>query len=561
VVGGPPPPPQCPPAPRLTPGPRVTPGNSTDPLLLAAEARRLQYRPLISVLVPVYNTAPAYLTLCVDSVLDQAYPEWELILCDDGSTRTETQTALTRIASLDSRIRVHLSEVNHGISSATNKALADARGEFVAMLDHDDEMLPGALFEVAKALNADRSLDVIYTDQDHIEADGGFAEAFYKPDWSLELFRGVMYVGHLLVVRRSLANEIGGFDQAFDHVQDFEFMLRLAEKTTRISHVPKVLYHWRKIPGSLAYADDEKKNIGQLQAAAVNAHLTRCSVEATARPNPEHAHRLLITPRSRTDHPLASIVVRAPRQESFLAASCERLIAEGAYPAKELVVVVGDTSFETRRQLESLGAIIVATHQRTGGALSTGLMHATGDLIISFAGDLRIETPDWLEHLLFGCQLPGVACVTPVVLSSDGTVASAGSLLGGPQVTMPAMRGWRPETDGYAGSLSCVREISAVPGDCFAITRSALDYLGGLNRYLLDDHYQAVDLSLRARSAGMRNLCTPRVLVRHGDEQPSDHAGDALDAILLSDVWRKFIEKGDPYHNRNFQQSAPGYQT
>jgi hypothetical protein len=201
---------------RITPAAAIPPGGDTDPLLLTAEARRLEYRPLISVLVPVYNTAPTYLKLCVESVLDQVYPEWELIMCDDGSTQADTRAALKRLTSLDPRIRVHLSEANQGISTATNTALADARGEFVAMLDHDDEMLPGALFEVAKALNADHSLDVIYTDQDYVEADGSFAQHFYKPDWSFELFRGVMYVGHLLVVRRSVANKIGGFDQAQD---------------------------------------------------------------------------------------------------------------------------------------------------------------------------------------------------------------------------------------------------------------------------------------------------------------------------------------------------------
>jgi GT2 family glycosyltransferase len=236
-------------------------------------------------------------------------------------------------------------------------------------------------------------------------------------------------------------------------------------------------------------------------------------------------------------------------------------MAESTYPTKELVVVVEDGAQETRQPLEALGASVVTTQETGGGTLQTGLMHATGDLIVLLAGDLQIETPDWLEHLVFGCELPGVACVTPLVLSSDGTVSSAGSLVGGPRVTMPAMHGWRPGSDGYAGSLSCVREVSAVPGDCFAIARSVLDHLGGANRYLIDDHYQAVDLSLRARSAGMRNLCTPRVLVRHYDQQPADYQGDALDAMLVSDAWRQFVQKGDPYHNRNFNQSAPGYQT
>ena len=156
------------------------PDLHSDPLLLAAEAGRLEYRPTISILVPVYDTAPRYLRLAVDSVVAQAYPEWELILCDDGSTKADTRAALEEIAKLDSRIRVHVLGVNRGIAAATNAALAMAQGEFVAMLDHDDELMPAALLEVVKSLNADRTLDVIYTDEDQVEADGAAAATFYN---------------------------------------------------------------------------------------------------------------------------------------------------------------------------------------------------------------------------------------------------------------------------------------------------------------------------------------------------------------------------------------------
>ena len=169
-VAEPEPGPSDPPSPAAEAGQPAS--GQSDPLLLAAEAGRLEYRPLISILVPVYDTAPRYLRLAVDSVLAQAYPEWELILCDDGSTNAETAAALEEIAELDARIRVRYLGVNQGIAAATNAALAMARGEFVTMLDHDDEVLPAALLEVAKALNADRTLDVVYSDQDYVEANG-----------------------------------------------------------------------------------------------------------------------------------------------------------------------------------------------------------------------------------------------------------------------------------------------------------------------------------------------------------------------------------------------------
>ncbi len=402
-----------------------------DPLLLAAEAAHLDYRPVVSILMPVYQADPQYLRAAVESVLAQAYTEWELIMCDDGSTRVDTRAALKELALLDPRIQVRHQGMNTGIATATNAALAEAQGEFVAMLDHDDELLPAALLEVVKVLNTDKTLDAIYTDQDYMEADGSLAQNFYKPDWSPELFRGVMYVGHLLVVRRSLAESIGGFDPAFDNVQDFEFMLRLAERTDRIAHIPKVLYRWRKIPGSVAFGGDEKSNIEPLQAAAVNAHLERCGIRAMARSNPDHAHRLLITPLPRKEYPLITVLVSASGVESHLEACCRSILASDSYPNKEVIVAGGNVESNLSERLRAMGVRLVASGQGGAAAVLAGLEEAGGEVIVSMAGDVEAQTPDWLEHLLFGCELPGIACVAPLILASDGLVSSAGLILGG----------------------------------------------------------------------------------------------------------------------------------
>ena len=518
-----------------------------DPLLMAAEAAGLAYRPTVSILLPVYDTPADYLQLAVESVMAQAYQEWELCVCDDGSSKAETRAAVAELERRDPRIRVVRLEDNAGIAAATNAALAMARGEYVAMLDHDDELSPGALLDVVKVLNADPAVDAVYTDQDSISADGAFAEVFRKPDWSLEMLRGVMYVGHLLVVRTTLARAAGGFDPAFDNVQDFEFMLRVAERTDRIAHVPKVLYHWRMIPGSVATHADVKQDIEPRQAAAVNAHLARCGVPAEARSNPGLAHRLLISPRPRSDLPRVSVVVRAAGAETHLEACLERILSGGSYPDREVIVAGGDLPEAVVRRLEEHGVVVVAAGARGGAAARAGLERATGRLIVSLAGDLEVETPDWLEHLLFDCELPGVACVTPVVLAPDGRVSSAGLHLTADGGVGPAMRGGRPGSDGYAGSLACVREVTAVSGSCLAVTRETLDQLGGLNEYFATDYWQAVDLSIRAFSAGHRNLCTPRVTVRHRAAAAPESEAAALDRLLLLDAWEPLIARGDPY--------------
>jgi len=532
-------------------GPAGLPVTRPDPLLLAREGERLDYRPTISILVPVYNTPPAYLQLAVESVLAQAYPQWELCLCDDGSTDPSTLSALEEQVQRDPRIRSHRLERNGGIAVASSAALAMSRGEYVALLDHDDELTPDALLEVAKVLNGDQTIDVVYTDQDYVHANGTIARMFYKPDWSLEMFRGVMYVGHLLTVRRSLAEEAGGFDPTFDNVQDFEFMLRLAERTERIAHLPKVLYHWRMIPGSVAFGGNEKSDIESRQAAAVNAHLARCDIPGVARSNPKHAHRLVIEPKPRSDYPCVSVIVRASGAESFVERCVETIFEVTSYPQLEIIVTGGAIPGAAAARLERLGVVLAAQGQSGSAAGQAGIGRATGQLVVSLSGDLEVQTPGWLEHLLFNCELPGVACVTPVILSASGEVASAGLALTGSPAVSPALLGWHPDTDGHAGSLSCVREVSAVGGTCYAVARRVLDDLGGPNPYYATDDYQAVDFSLRAMSRGLKNLCTPRARVRRMQVAESDVAGRTLDELLLRDAWDPVLRAGDPFWNVN----------
>jgi GT2 family glycosyltransferase/predicted O-methyltransferase YrrM len=524
-----------------------------DPLLLPVEARQLTYCPTISILMPVHNTRAHYLRIAVDSVLAQAYVHWEICVCDDGSSEPETLAVLRGLEHEDPRIRTISRDTNEGISAATNAALGLARGEFVAMLDHDDELTPDALLEVVKLLNADPTFDAVYTDQDYMEADGTFARNFYKPDWSLEMLRGVMYVGHLLVVRRALAVELGGFDRRFDNVQDFEFMLRVAETTSRIGHVPKVLYHWRRIPGSVALGGDEKDEIDVRQVAAVNAHLERCNVPALAHSNPARRHRLVIVPTRRTHDSRVSVIIRACGAEEHVEGLVDRVLGSPNWLDREILVAGGSLSADVVARLADKGVAVTVADRHGCASTMAALERATGQVIVSMAGDLDVQTPDWLEHLVLYCESPEVACVTPVLVSRDGLVVSAGLIVGGEEVVSPAFSGHPAESDGYAGSLAVVREVSAVSGQCFAISRKDLTELGGLNPYFATDYYQVADLSIRASSRGLRNLCTPRVRVMCPDPAEQHPNGSVLDRLLLGDAWAAVLRKGDPFWNPHLQ--------
>ena len=247
--------------------------------------RRMQlfsYNPLISIVCPVYNTPERVLRACIDSVRCQIYPNWELILADDASDRPDVRTLLAELAGEDERIRVYSLPKNGGIAAATNEALAHAKGDFVAFLDHDDELAPNALYEVAAELNADRAWDLFYSDEDKITEDGRYIDAFFKPDWSPDLLLAVNYICHFLVCRRSLLEAVGGLRTGFDGSQDYDLALRLIEHTSRVRRIPKVLYHWRISANSTAGATDQKPHASVAGLRALEEHLSRTAPGATA---------------------------------------------------------------------------------------------------------------------------------------------------------------------------------------------------------------------------------------------------------------------------------------
>jgi GT2 family glycosyltransferase len=489
------------------PGPRLKPPRDA-----------FNYSPLISILLPVYNTPPEYLRLAIESVMAQSYPNWELCICDDGSSRADTIALLSRYAA-DPRIRIECNASNSGISRATNAALAIAKGEYVAMLDHDDELEPDALLEVVCALNDDPARDVLYTDQDYVHPDGRLSRWFYKPDWSLEFFRGVMYVGHLLIVRRSLALDVQ-FNPQFDNVQDFEFMLRVAERTDRIHHIPKILYHWRMVDGSVASNGSAKPNIEALQAAAVNGHFHRCGIDAEAISNPSQAHRIIIKPRKDFDTSGVTVVA-----------------LDG-----------GSLKLNASRFTES---------GYKGLAFSSTIQDIETEFALVVENGLAPASEDWIEQLLFYAGRDGIGLVVPLIVDDCGLVDTAGLILREEGV-FRAMRGEPPTSDGYAGSLSCSREVSTVSGECFMIRNSTLKMIGGVPDLFTSPLFRGADLGLRARRAGLRNICNVHAIVRR-TQGVADIGWQSFDQLLFKDIWANVIADGDPFHNPNFAPTGNGF--
>jgi GT2 family glycosyltransferase len=516
-----------------------------------------QEKPLFSLITPTYNTKPEWLAEAAFSLVNQSFIHWEWCIVDDGSQDRQTKKMLEHLSRVSPCVRVELA-TNAGISAATNRALDLAQGDYVCFLDHDDLLHWSALESMAEKLR--EGYDVVYSDEDKLdEATGELVEPFFKPAWSPEYFRGVMYVGHLLCVRREFATQTR-FDSAFDGVQDFEFMLRVSETGARIGHIPRVLYHWRKTPGSIAEASDAKPQIGALQQSAVNAHLGRLKLLARAEQS-ELPHRLKILPGPRINSPPVSIIIPTKDAPEMLGRCLTSISEKTSYPEFEVILLDNDTTDERALQLMeqySVKRIPFPDPFNFSRANNQGAIAARGDFLVFLNNDTEIVAADWLQHLIYYAEQADVGAAGALLIYEDRTVQHAGVALGMRGTADHTMRGFPLGVDGYAGSLACAREVSAVTGACLMIRKSLFHEIGGFNEHFFTA-YQDVDLCLRLRERGLRLICTPQALVVHHESVSRRSYYDMIDRMLLLDQWESVIERGDPFYNPNLNLERGDY--
>ena len=514
--------------------------------------------PLFSVITPTFNSKPEWLAEAALSLLNQSFPEWEWCLVDDGSDNPETKKLLEQLSRLSPRIRVEFG-AKAGISAANNKALGAARGDYVCFLDHDDLLHPSALEAMREKIS--EGYDVVYSDEDKLDdATSELVEPFFKPDWSPEYFRGAMYVGHLLCVRRELAVETK-FDSTYDGVQDFEFLLRLSEGQPRIGHIPRILYHWRKTSGSIAAKTDAKPRIGLLQARAVNAHLQRTGLPARAEPS-DLPHRLKIIPAPRDRYPRISVIIPTRDAPEVLGRCLKSVFERTSHPNFEVILMDNETTDESALALMKeypVRRIPFPNPFNFSRANNQGAASATGELLVFLNNDTEVIADDWLQHLGYYAEQPDVGAAGALLAYHDRTVQHAGVALGMRGTADHTMRRFEITADGYAGSLACAREVSVVTGACLMTRKSVFEQIGGFNEHYFTA-YQDVDVCLRLRARGLRVICTPRALLFHHEfVSRTSYYYDIIDRMLLLDRWEEVIERGDPYYNPNLDLERGDY--
>jgi len=519
----------------------------------------LAHRPLFSVVIPVYKPDLVFFRRCVESVRRQIYPHWELCLCDDGSGDPQLTELMEQLPSLDRRIKVTALERNGGISAATNGALDLAVGDLVAFMDHDDELTLDALAEVAIAFDAEPTIDVLYTDEDKIdEANARFAP-FFKPGWSPDYLLTCAYTGHLSVVRRRLVDEVGGLRSAFDGSQDHDLMMRVTEKARHVSHLPKILYHWRAIAGSAASSSDAKPWAHLAGYGAVRDALERRGEVGEVLPGAfAGARRVKRTIRG---SPLVSIVLPFRDGGGLLHACIESIDEKSGYEHQQ-IVLIDNGSWEPETlalvdHLERRKDVVVLRDPSpfNWSHLNNMAAHrADGDLLLFLNNDIEARNDGWLSAMVEHAQRPEVGAVGARLLYPDGSLQHAGLVIGMGGIAGHAFRycpEWYPA---YFGMGKVVRNYSAVTGACMLVRHDVFDEVNGFDEDLAVA-YNDVDFCLRLRERGYLIVYTPYAELFHHESITRGSGSDGDEGTAMLTRWRTLFEGGDPYFNPNLSLS------
>ena len=480
----------------------------------------------VSVITPVFNTEPRVLTMCIESVRAQDYYDWELCLCDDSSTDRATVEVLRRYQGIDPRIRVARTASNLHLAGASNAAAEFATGEVLAFLDHDDVLAPNALGAVARAAANFPDIDLLYTDEDIIDEAGRLCDPYFKPDWSPEHLMSVMYISHLLVVRKSLFLKLGGFRKDFSGAQDYDLALRASRLARRVHHIPEVLYHRRKVAGT-ASADVEAKPFALAAARrALEDHLAYLGegfevrdglLPDTFRVRPPIPEGTPVTLLILTND--SSRILDDGRRINLVRHSIRSIVEKSTYPHYRLLVVdSGNTSAETKQAITRAAGRLVSAPPKEPfcfpANLNFGMSHVDTEQVIILNDDIEVITPDWIESLIeWTCQ-PSVGAAGARLLYPDNTLQHSGIALGEPFVATHAFYKLPAHSVGYYGYTHLVRNSSAVTGAVLATRASAFREVGGFDALFATD-FNDVDYCLRLGLAGFRVVFTPYCELYH----------------------------------------------
>ncbi len=530
------------------------------------------YKPLISVIMPTYNTPEWFLREAIDSVLEQVYPHWELCIADDASPAPHVKQILDQYCAKDSRIKVVYRQQNGHISAASNSALELATGEFIALLDHDDLLTPDALYEVVLLLNRHPEADMIYSDEDKVNEKGKLIGPFFKPDWSPDSFFSRMYTCHLGVYRRELINQISGFRLGYEGSQDYDLVLRFTEKTDRIFHLPKILYHWRMHPGSAAGGAQAKPYAYEAGKRALQDAINRRGESGKVEAVPGFLGNFIVR-YNIFDYKLVSIIIPTKDLGETLDKCLESIFTKSLYPHYEVILIDNGSVEEYTNNVIEKWSIQEADRFRSyrldipfnfSTLNNYAVNQAKGDYLLFLNNDTEVISPDWIDAMVEQAQRASIGAVGSLLLYSDNTIQHAGVILGVGGIANHSHRGFSSVDPGYFSYIKCLNNVSAVTGACLMCRREVFEEIGGFDETLAVA-YNDVDLCLKMLNLGYKNIYLPHVILYHHESKsrgyedtPKKQKRLRQEIEIITHRWQKFINN-DPYYNPHLSKTKCDY--
>lgn len=535
-------------------------------------SKDFKYRPLISILLPTYNTNPTYLRSCIDSVLSQSYDNWELCISDDNSTSEQTKDVIKEYVEKYDNVIVTFRKENGHISKSSNTALSMAKGDYISLLDHDDILPPNALFEVVNAINKNPEVDLIYTDEDKIDCEGNHIEPFFKPDWSPDFMNSCNMITHFATMKANIIRGVNGFTVGTHGAQDWDLFLKITAKTNNIYHIPKILYHWRKSETSTAMNADSKP-----YAYINQKKVLRSSVRQRKENAYIDSHVALGFWRKKyviPTNPLVSIIIPTKNNFKYIKKCIESIIENTTYPYFEIIIVdTGSTDSQVNNfysklinDNENIQIVKYKKKFNFSDACNYGADNSNGEYLLFLNNDTEVITHDWIQSLLEHAQRPEVGMVGPKLIFEDKTIQHAGIVLSERDIAFHPFYGQDERVDIFNYIYTAnIRNVSAVTAACSMVSRKKFDEVGGFDPKLRVT-YNDVDLNLKLHKKGYYNLYTPYAELFHYESKSVGRINTSeRDSTELQEAqnemrkrWGNYLKR-DPFYNDNFEQFGPGY--
>ncbi len=526
------------------------------------------YQPTISIIMPVYNPPAEYLRAALDSVLGQIYPHWELCLADDASSQPQVRQVLTQYQ--DPRIKVIWRSENGHICHCSNSALTLATGEFIALLDHDDCLRSDALYEVALALNQSPQADIIYSDEDKIDDQGRHSQVYFKPDWCPDTLLSRMYLGHLVVYRRTMVQDLGGFRPGFEGAQDWDLALRLSPRARQIVHIPQVLYHWRLHPQSTSRSLQTKQYAWDAGMRAVASALGERGEPGRVEAAP--GGHVLVRYHIR-EYQLVSVVIPTRDLGKVLHRCLKSIFTQTTYPNYEVVLVDNGT-----REAEALAVMDKWQTQEPDRCRcyplnvpfnfallnNYGVAQTRGNYLLFLNNDTEVITPDWMTALVEQAQRPAIGAVGAMLLYPDNTIQHAGVVVGIGGVAGHSHKHYPARANGYFNQIQTINNYLAVTAACLMCRRSVFAQVGGFEE-TLTVAFNDIDLCLKLFQQGYRNVYLPHVKLYHHESKsrgyedtPEKQARFSQEIAYMEAKWASLIAH-DPCYSPHLTLQREDY--